>query len=1144
MDKIHKEFKPTSWSIDNKTSIYVLALMIMIFGLISYNAIPKEQFPEIVIPTYIVQTFYPGTSPTDMENLITKPLEKTLKSVTGVKKITSNSSQDFSNIILEFRTGVKPEIAKQRVKDAVDKAKKDIPTQDIKMGPDIKEVELSDIPIMSINLSGKYDLDRIKKYAKMGQDQFEGLKEITRVDILGDLEREIQVNVDMYKLQAANLSFNDIIGMIGRENVTISGGNINMEGMQRSVRVVGEFKDIATLQNIVVSTSKGARIYLKDVADVKDTYADRSSYARQNGDNVITLNVIKKSGENLLDASDKIKVILKDLQKNKFPSDLKVSITGDQSKFTRTTLFDLNNTIIIGFVLVTLVLMFFMGLTNALFVGLSVPLSMFLAYIVMPGIDFTMNMLVMFSFIFALGIVVDDAIVVIENTHRIFMKTKMDITSAAKAAAGEVFVPILSGTLTTLAPFFPLCFWPGVVGKFMFFIPVTLIITLFASLIVAYIINPVFAVTFMKPNEEDKQTMSLKKILIISGIIAIFGLLFHMGNMHAFANLVLFIAVFFIIHNLWGYKMLLHFQHTVIPKMLSRYEQFLGWILTKRRPYYLLYALVVTLIITLMITVKFSKPPVFFPDNQPNAIYTMIKMPVGTDIDVTDSVARIAEKRINKVLETEEKAYLVKHGDSLKIVESVIANVAKNVSESNFDFGGVTPNMAKVSVNFVEFAYRHGVNTNSYMIKIRDAVKDIPGAQITVTKPKSGPSTGKPINIEVTSDDLQELLTTSDRLISYINTLDIQGIEELKTDFEKHKPEAIIEVDRVRANREGISTGQIGQELRTAINGVEASKYRDGEDQYSIQVRYSKDQRTNIDKLLNTKITFMDMGTGSIRQIPLAAVSKVSYVNSYGGINRKNAKRIVTISSNLLTGYNANEIIPKIQRALPAFEKSDNVDIKITGEQEDQKETMNFLGIAGILSLCMIMFIMITQFNSLSKPLIIVSEVLFSIIGVFMGFIMTGMTVSIIMTGMGMIALAGIVVRNGILLVEFTDNLKAQGFSTTDAIIQAGKTRITPVVLTATATILGLIPLAIGFNIDFTGLFTNFHPHIHFGGDNVAFFGPLSWTIIFGLSFATFLTLIFIPVMYHILYDSGRKIKNVAKKLVDRISENENEELV
>lgn len=1120
MENKFKEFKPTSWSIDNKTSIYVLAFIIVIFGIVSYNTIPKEQYPEIVIPTIIVQTFYPGTSPADIENLITKPLEKGLKSINGVKKITSNSVQDFSNISIEFRTDVKVEDAKQKVKDEVDKAKKDLPMADIKQGPDVINVDMSDIPIMNINISGNYNLDRIKKYAEMAQDQIETLKEITRVDILGALDREIQVNVDMYKLQAANLTFNDITAMIGRENVTVSGGNINMKGMQRSIRVVGEFKEIETLKNIVVSTSKGARVYLRDVADVKDTYADRESYARLSGENVITLNIIKKSGENLLEASDKIKVIMDNLKKTKFPSDLKVVTTGEQSRFTRNTLFDLNNTIIIGFILVTIVLMFFMGLTNALFVGLSVPLSMALAYIVIraPMFDFTLNMLVMFSFIFALGIVVDDAIVVVENTHRIVKKSHMDIATSAKFAAGEVFIPILSGTLTTLAPFFPLCFWPGVIGKFMYFIPVTLIITLFMSLVVAYIINPVFAVTFMKPEEEDKQSLSKKRIYTIAAIIGAIGLLFHLGGSHGFGNFLLFIAVSFIAHNLWGYKVLLHFQHTFIPKMLAKYEQFLGWILHKRRPYILLWSLIGMLFITFIIAGIFSKPPVLFPNTQPNSIYVMIKCPVGTDVEVTDSITREVEKRISREI-----------GPNNKIVESVVANVAKNVSESNFDFGGTKPNMGKVTVNFVEFSKRQGENTDNYMIKFRNALKDVTGAQITVDKPQGGPPTGKPINIEVTCDDMQQLVLTSDRFKRYLDSLAIPGIEELKSDFERNKPEAIIEIDRVRANREGISTGQIGQELRTAIFGTEASKYRDNEDQYPIQVRYEKDQRTNLDRLLNTKITFMDMNSGSIRQVPLSSVSKVTYQNSYGGITRKNAKRIITLSSNLLTGYNANEIVGQITKALPAFQKSDDVDIKLTGEQEDQQETMSFLGMAALLALCMIMFIMITQFNSVSKPLIIVTEVLFSVIGVLLGFIFTGMTISIIMTGMGIVALAGIVVRNGILLVEFTDKLKDHGHKTRDAIIQGGKTRITPVLLTATATILGLIPLAIGFNIDFGGLFAHLQPHIFFGGDNVKFFGPLSWTIIFGLSFATFLTLIFIPVMYYIMYAGKVKAKRAAQ---------------
>jgi multidrug efflux pump subunit AcrB len=1120
MEKKFKEFGPTSWSIDNKTSIYVLAIIISVFGIFSYNSIPKEQFPEIVIPTILVNTFYPGTSPSDIENLITKPLEKGMKSISGVKKVTSSSVQDFSVISVEFQSDMEVAEAKQRVKDEVDRAKKDLPQTGITEGPTVMDIDISQIPIMYVNLSGKYTLDRLKKYAEVMQDRIEGLKEITRVDIVGALNREIQVNVDMYKLQAASLSFNDVIGQISSENVTMSSGGIDMQGMKRSVRVVGEFKDIETLRNVVISSSRGAKVYLKDIAEIKDTYAERESYARLNGENVITLNIIKKSGQNLLDASDKIKEITADLEKNKFPNDLKITTTGDQSVYTRTTLKDLNNTIIIGFILVTIVLMFFMGLTNAIFVGLSVPLSMFLAYIFMPTIGFTMNMLVMFSFIFALGIVVDDAIVVIENTHRIFKKQKMDISTAAKFAAGEVFIPILSGTLTTMAPFFPLAFWPGVIGKFMMFIPVTIIITLTASLFVAYIINPVFAVTFMKPDEEEIQTMSRKRIFTTAGIIAGLGVVLHMSDMPAVANLVLFLAFSFVAHNLWGYKAILHFQKSIIPKTLDRYEQFLNWVLEKRRPYFLLYGLTGLLFVTIFIMSLFPTKVVFFPEMEPNAIYTLIKLPVGTDIKVTDSITYEVEKRVMNVV-----------GDNNSLVESVISNVAVGASESEFDIGNPTPNKGKVTVNFVEFSKRNGESTVPYMQLIRDAVKGIPGAEITVSMPAGGPPTGKPINIEITSEDFEELTATSDRLIKYINSQQIPGIEELKSDFDKNKPEVVIEIDRVRANQVGISTGQIGMELLTAIYGNEASKYRDGEDQYPIQVRYQYDQRSNIDKLLNTKITFMDLSSGQLKQIPLATLAKVTYLNSYSGINRLNSKRIVTVSSNVLTGYNANEIVASIREALPDFQKTDNVDIKITGEQEDQEESGAFLGKAMLLALCLILFIMITQFNSISKPLIIVTEVIFSVIGVLLGFMITRMEISIVMTGMGMVALAGIVVRNGILLVEFTDILKERGLKTRDAIIQAGKTRITPVMLTAMAAILGLFPLAIGFNIDFVGLFRSFEPHIHFGGDNVAFFGPLSWTIIFGLSFATFLTLIFIPVMYYIMYAGNVKMKRQASAM-------------
>jgi multidrug efflux pump subunit AcrB len=1122
MEKKFKEFFATSWAIDNKISVYVLVFIIAIFGLINYYTIPKEQIPEIVIPMINVNTFYPGTSPADMENLVTRPLEKNLKSMSGVKKITSRSIQDMSAIIVEFNTGIEIKDAKQRVKDAVDKTKRDLPSDPLFVDPSVNEIDLSEIPIQYINLSGDIPLDRLKKYADDMQDRIESLSEITRVEIGGALTREIQVDVDMYKMKAASLTFRDIEQAVSLNNMTVSGGNIDLQNMSRSIRVVGEVTNIDGIKNIILSTSSGAVVKLRDIATVRDGFKRPENFARYNGKNVVTLNVIKKSGQNLLDASDKIKAIIVEMQKTKLPSNLIVKVTGDQSRNTRNTVNELNNTIILGFIFVTIVLMFFMGLVNALFVAFSVPLSMAIAFIVLPWIGFTMNMLVMFAFIFALGIVVDDAIVVIENTHRIHKKTKMDITSSAKAAAGEVFVPILSGTLTTLAPFFPLAFWPGVVGSFMVFIPVTLIITLFASLIVAYIFNPVFAVDFMKLDDDDAP-VNKRNVFKTTIVIALISIPFYLFGARGVGNFTMFIAISFLGHELFGYKVFRKFQNSVLPALMKKYENTLVWVLKGRRPAYLLGGMIALFVFTMVLNNIVKPKVVFFPDNEPNTINTYIKMPIGTQIEVTDSVARIAEHRIMSVL-----------GEKNPIVESVVTNVAFLASDNNFDNASTSSNLAKIAVNFVEYKYRHGQSTSVYMNKMRQALKDVPGAEIVVDKIKMGPPTGKPINIEISGDDLAQLAATADNFKRFIDSLQIGGIEELKSDFASTKPELAIILDREIANTEGITAAVVGDAIRTGQLGKEISKYREGEDQYSIMLRFEENQRKDLEQLLNLTITYRDMTSGLIRQIPLSVVAHVEYVNSYGQINRLNLKRVITVSSNVLDGYNANLINAQLRKVMPQFTKPSDVDIRLTGEQEDQAESMVFLSKAMILCLFLIMFILITQFNSMSKALIIVSEVIFSLIGVLLGYMIFGMTISIIMTGMGIVALAGIVVRNGILLVEFADRLKEQRVKTRQAIIQAGLTRITPVVLTATATILGLIPLAIGMNINFATLLTDLNPHLHFGGDNVMFFGPLSWTIIFGLSFATFLTLVLIPVMYSVNYTLAlrRKRRKLHKALV------------
>lgn len=1112
-----KEFKPSSWAIDNKTSIYVITVLLSVIGFFAYQNLPKENFPEITIPKIFISTVYPGTSPENMENLVTKQIEKQLKSTTGLKKVTSNSYQDYSVIVAEFNTNIDIKDAKQRVKDAVDKAKTDLPSN-LPSDPNIQDINLSDLPILFLNISGDYDLKKLKEYADMLKDRVEGMKEISGVDIVGALDQEIQINVDLNKMNAAQISFGDIERAIGYENISASGGTIKIDGVRRTLNIKKEFPDALDISNTIIKTPTGGSVYLKDIAQVVDAFKEQESFARLYGKNVITLNVKKRSGENLIEASDKIREIVKEMKANEFPKGLEVKITGDQSDKTRVTLHDLINTIIIGFVLVTIILMFFMGVTNAIFVALSVPLSMAVAFIAMPalggvfGFSFTMNMIVLFSFLLGLGIVVDDAIVVIENTHRIFDNGKVPIKTAAKKATGEVFLPVLSGTLTTLAPFVPLLFWPGIIGKFMFYLPVTLIITLLASLLVAYIINPVFAVDFMKPHNTDEHhkptfDKKVKKNVIRMAVIAVIGYLIAFG----LGNFIVVLTLLYLLNHFYLEGWVLKFQTSAWPRFQNWYAKKLEYAL--HRPWTMLVSTLGLFIFTILFMSVRTPKFVFFPEGDPNFVYVYVSLPVGTDQEYTNEVIKKVEEKVTNVV-----------GKDNPVVSSIISNVTVGVTDPQDEDQGKYTNKGKVSVAFVEFGKRDGVNTSQYLDKIREAVKGIPGAEISVTKEQSGPPTAKPISIEITGDNLDSLVSTSVRLKKFIDNRNIAGIEELKSDFQNNKPEIIFDIDRERANREGISSGQVAMELRTALYGKEVSKFRDDKDDYEINLRAKEEQRNNLEVLRNMNVTYRDMGMGGmIRQVPMSSFADVKYVNTYGGIKRKQQKRIIILSSNVLGAYNPNEVVANIEREINDFNAPAGVNIKMAGEQEEQLETVKFLGLALMVSFGLILIILVTQFNSIGKPIIILSEIFFSIIGVLLGITIFKMTMSMVMMGVGIIALAGIVVRNGILLVEFADLMMSQGMTAYNAVLEAGRTRMTPVLLTALATILGLIPLAVGLNIDFALLFSEFNPHIYFGGDNVAFWGPLSWTMIFGLIFATFLTLILVPVMYLLVTNLKQK---------------------
>ncbi len=1105
MQDIEKEFKPTSWAIDNKVSIYVATVLICVAGIITYLNLPKENFPEVVFPQIYVATPFPGAAPSDVENLITKHIEKQVKSISGVKKISSNSIQNFSNVIIEFETDVDVKEAKREVSDAVDRAKPDLP-DNLPDDPMVMEIDISEMPIMFVNLSGDYDLKTLKRYAEMMQDRFEALTEIRRVDIVGALDREIQINVDIYKAALAGVDLGDIAQAIGGENVLIPGGQLSVDGMKRSLSVNGEYTNAREIANTVIGSIQGGKVYLKDIAEVVDTHKEQESFARLNGKNVVTLNVIKRSGENLIEAADKINAIIADYEDGVLPQGLHVTVTADQSVNTRVTLHDLINTIIIGFALVTIILMFFMGVTNAIFVGLSVPISTFIAFLVFPSIDFRLNMMTLFSFLLALGIVVDDAIVVIENTHRVFNNGKVPIRKAAKIAAGEVFLPVLSGTLVVLAPFIPLAFWPGVVGKFMMYLPITLIIALIASLLVAYIINPVFAADFMKPHDDEEEgaskiTKGFKVTSVVFGAIAI---LFYMINF-GLGNFVVFIYLLYALHHFILKDVIKKFQTSVWPKVQRGYQRIISWCLYKYRPF-LVVAAVFGLFIFAIVFTAIRKPPVvFFPNGDPNFIYAYIRMPIGTDQTVTDSITAIVEKRVINTI-----------GKDNPVVESVISNVAIGASDNPFDIGTqATPHLGKVTVAFVKFSEREGQSTRGFLDDIREAVKGIKGAEVSVDSEVNGPPTGKPINIEVAADDFELLVKTANDLHRYLLAEQVPGVEELKSDFQSDKPEIVINIDREKANREGISTAQIGQALNTAVYGYEISRFRDANDDYPIQLRIKKDQRNDVNTLINIPITYRDMGMGGVvRQVPLSAVATVEYSNSYAGIKRIDLKRVITLSSNVLASHNENEVVADIKSRLENFDVPDGVTVEMTGAQEEQAEAGAFLMTAFGLAFALMFMILVVQFNSIGKPVIILSEIVLSLIGVLIGFSLFRMEISIVMTGVGILALTGLVVRNGILLVEFTELLRSQGVGLYEAIVEAAKTRMTPVMLTTLAASMGLVPLAVGLNIDFVTLFTEFNPQLYFGGDNVAFWGPLSWTMVFGLIFGTFLTLVFVPVLY------------------------------
>ena len=1135
------------WLGGNRTTIYLVTAMSVLIGLFIYNAMPKEQFPEIVVPQMYIQTIYQGTAPADIENLINKPIEKQLKSVTGVKKVTSNALQDVSVILVEFTTDVKVEVAKQRTKDAIDKAAIDLP-KDLTKTPSVQEVDFSEFPIINLNVAGNLPLNKLKDYAKMLQNGIETFPEVRRVDMVGDPKREIQINLDLFKMQSYGIAFYDIQQAVQGENVNVSGGDLNVDGVRRTIRVKGEFKNAQQIADVVIRTSTGATARIGDVAEVRDTFEEKQDFARLDNKSVITLNVIKRGGGNTIAAAEKIKALIQDYKINKFPAGLDVKITADSSERTQANLDDLLNTVILGFAFVVIVLMFFVGVRDAIFVALSVPLSALIAFLPIQMMGFSLNTIVLFAFLLGLGIVVDDAIVVIENAHRLFNKyPKLTIVEAVKLAASEVFIPVLTGTLTTIAPFVPLLFWSGLIGEFMKFMPWTLIFTLSASLIVAYVMNPVFAMSFMKRHDDEfsenhRPTWReiIKPIAILAGIGIVFRLIGMAGEDGSVArgmgNFFFFILILYVLnHFVLTPYLIIPFQNRVLPAFKNFYRRQIYWTIQGWRPVFVILSMFALLIFTFVMMGIVKPKVILFPSGEPDYIYVYNVMPIGTDARVTDSVTKIIEKRVFDVIHKNKAEFAV---------NSVISNVGKNAGDPFFPDRNATPHKSKVTIAFVKNEERGNISSPKILEEVRKAVQGIPATEISVQQENNGPPTGKPVSIEIAGDDFNVLMKLEKQVRAGIAKANIKGIEELKSDLVTNKPEIVVNVNREKASREGISSAQIAMAIRTALFGSEISKLRDDKDEYSIWLRLKPESRSKIEQLLSMNITYRDMNLGGIlREVPLNSVADISYSTTFSQINRKNQQRLITLGSEVLKGYNANEIVQQIENnALSQVNVPTGYTVKMGGEQEEQIESMKFLVAAFGFALLMIYTILATQFNSLMKPVIIFVTIMLSLIGVFLGFMLFSKTFSIIMSGVGIIALAGIVVKNGILLIEFTDELRARGYPLREAIVEAGATRLTPVLLTASAAILGLVPLAFGITIDFGAIFSDLKLVYFVGGDSAAFWNILAWTIIYGLAFSTILTLGVVPCMYYV--NERVREKFFSKKPVLANAEVEEEEVV
>ena len=1141
MNKKNKEFFLSSWAINNKTIIYVLMTIFLVSGITAYKTMPRELFPEINSSNIFVTTIFPGNNAEEIEKLITDPLEQEIKGVIGLIEIESTSSEGISIINIEFDDDIPTEVARLRVKDLVDNVTvgDDWPTfNNAKVDPNIFEFDIAErFPVLNISLVGDYKVEELKEYAEYLDTRIERLPQVKTVEVRGIQDFEVEIAVNPYKMKATKTSFGNIINAISQENITISAGSLISDGQRRNVKIIGEVSDPSQLNRLIVKRDDGP-VYLEDVASVSFREKEATSFTRSFDQKTVMLEVVKRGGENAIFASNSIQEIIKDAKENFLPENLDVVVQNDQSEYTINSVNDLMNNLIFGIILVVTVLTFFLGLRNALFVGFAIPMSMFMSLVILSAFGFTLNRMVLFGLVMGLGLLVDNGIVVVENIYRLMSKEGMSRVQAAKLGIGEVALPIIVSTATTIAAFIPLGTWPGTLGEFMIYFPITLSAILGSSLIVAIFFNSMLVSSFMDLSEREISRTNLMKMTYILGGLAIVFVLFQ--DTRAIGSLLAFICFLF-----WSYKYVIKnsavkFQNTLLVKLENRYNEFLSFALAGFRPYLFLLGTISLFFVSILLMAIFPPKVEFFPDNEPQQILVYLEYPEGTDIKKTNETSMLIESEVYKVVNNSK---YIDNGYNF-LVESAISQVGEGAGNPETDAGGTgeIPHKALITMTMREFKFRRGMSSEELRKEIQvELIEKFPGIAISVEKDSQGPPGGYPVNIEIYGEDYEQLIETAISMKNYLNQENIEGIEQLKIDVSRSKPGLEFNVDREKAGELGIPTGLVGQTIRNSIIGSKAGIYKLRGEDYEINVRFDEEYKNDINSIINQNIVFRDQSTGKTKEVPIASIVDQKNITSFSAIKHIDLQRVVTLYSSILAGSNANEIVNTAEIALSGYEAPQGVEYKFTGEIKQQSENQEFLSGALLTGIALIILLLVFQFNSISKPFIVLASIVLSFTGVFLGIVIFNLTFSILMTMLGIISLTGIIVNNAVVLIDYTqllfDRKKIDLNMTKDEIIDkmtamelvktAGKARLKPVLLTAITTIFGLIPLAVGLNIDFFSLFANWNPNVYLGGDNVIFWGPLAWTVIFGITFATFLTLIIVPSMYYIIHLARIKLKNI-----------------